>query len=76
MSGYVFVNEGERDIDKYGVRVDNDEIEDRLFIGKVIYEGRRYIGRYRQGQHGTCYIAVGNKEVTVTKDIEILQYRS
>jgi len=72
MHGYEFVNFDQSNYERYGIRVENDVNEDPLFFGKVIYHGLRYIGRYHPG-HGTCYIAVGNQEVSVPNVLEILQ---
>jgi len=75
MNGYEFVNAYESNIDRYGIRVQNGVNEDPMFFGKVVYQGLRYIGKYH-GQHGTCYIAVGNQEVSVPNVLQILQSKS
>jgi len=73
MFGYEFKKIEESNIHRYGIRVENGVNEDPLFFGKVIYHGQRFIGKYQPGEHETCYIAVGDQEVSLTNALEILQ---
>jgi len=74
MNGYEFVKE-KNNIDRYGIRVENGENEATMFFGKVMFNGKRYLGKYHPG-HGACYIAVGEKEEKGLNYLEILQSKS
>jgi len=73
--GYVFVKEN-KNIEGDGIFVENGDDEVPMFFCKVMYGGKRYLGKYHPAGHGTCYIAVGEKEENEPKNFEILQSKS
>jgi len=76
MSGYEFVEKEFSNLDEHGIRFTN-ESEETMFFGKVIYKNnhQRYLGKY-DSKHGTCYIAVGNREFLKFNNLEVLQSKS